>query len=160
MAKKSKDFTPSNYSPKPSGVETINKVSAHLQGIDDALGADKTGSVVFVSSNGAYPITTGPKGYVQVPYSGTITGWELVADVSGSLSLDVWKGTFAEYPLSVANSIIGGNYITLTSAQKNSGTVTGWAGVTIAAGDYFRVNVNSASLVKKFTLVLKTTKTS
>lgn len=39
-------------------------------------------------------ITTGNKGYVVVPYSGTITGWEIFGDVSGSIVVDVWSTAY------------------------------------------------------------------
>lgn len=35
--------SPSNYTPSPAGNENVNKVSAHLKGIDDALGSSGGG---------------------------------------------------------------------------------------------------------------------
>jgi hypothetical protein len=104
-------------------------------------------------------ITTGTKGYLYVPYACTITVAELVADVSGSIVIDVWKDTAANFPPTDADSITASAPPTLSSAQRSSdSTLTGWT-VSLAAGDYLGFNVDSAATVTRVTLALKVTRT-
>lgn len=116
------------------------------------------GSTGIVVDNTPNPITTGFKGSVTIPYSGTIVSWTILADQTGTVQLDIWNTTYAGYPGSAANSITGGNYITLTSQSKNtSSTLTGWT-TTVSPGDILQWNVNSASTVNKITVTLNITK--
>jgi hypothetical protein len=97
-------------------------------------------------------ITTGTKGYVEVPYSGTIEEWKIVSDVSGSIVFDVWKSN-AAIPTN-ANSITASAKPTLTSSQRaTSTTLTGWTN-SVLENDVFGFEVESASLVTKATLIL------
>lgn len=98
---------------------------------------------------GGVAITTGVKGYLRIPVAMTITAWEIVSDQSGSIVVDVWKDTYANYPPTVADTIFS-TKPTLSSAQKNQNlapTFVG-AGATVAAGDYIAFNVESASTVQ------------
>ena len=52
---------------------------------------------ITIDGGGSVP-TTGIKGFIQCPYSGTITGWAIVADQSGSASLDIWKASSSAPP--------------------------------------------------------------
>lgn len=103
---------------------------------------------------GGSVITTGVKGYLSVPFNCTITGWTLVSDVSGSVVVDVWKDTYANYPPTIADVITASAKPTLSSANKNtSTTLTGWT-TTVTAGDVLAFNVNSAATVTRVTLTL------
>jgi len=104
---------------------------------------------------GGAAITTGVKGYLEIPFAMTITGWTLVADQSGSIVIDVWKDTYANFPPTVADTIAGTEKPTLSSAQKNQDTsLTTWT-TSVAAGDIIGFNVDSAATVTKVTLVIK-----
>jgi len=104
-------------------------------------------------------ITTGFKGSVTMPYNGTITSWTIIGDQTGSTAVDIYKTTYAVYPGSVANSITGGNDITLTNQSKNTNsTLTGWS-TSFSAGDIMQFNVDSVSTLNKITITLLTTKT-
>jgi hypothetical protein len=113
------------------------------------------GNLRFVIDGGGSAITTGAKKvYLTVPYTCTITGWTLVADVSGSIVLDLWKDTYANFPPVVGDSITASAKPTLSSVQKNtSTTLTGWT-TAVTAGDVIEVNVDSATTVTKVTLDL------
>jgi len=101
-------------------------------------------------------IQVGQIGYVVMPYAGTITGWSITANISGSVSFDVWKAASA-IP-TVANTIVAGSFPALSSSQFiTSTTMTGWT-LTFAAGDVFGFYVNSASTIKNATLTLRCTK--
>ena len=86
-----------------------------------------------------------------------ITSWTLVADQTGSIVIDLWKDTYANFPPTVADSITGSAKPTLSSAVKNqSSTLTGWT-TGISAGDIIRFNVDSASTLTRITLSIQGT---
>lgn len=106
---------------------------------------------------GGSVITTGEKSWVRVPKTCTIVGWELTADQSGSVVIDIWKDTFANYPPTSGDTIIGGGGTkpTLSSQIKNSdSTLTNWT-TSLTVGDYLKFNIDSVSTVTKIVLVLK-----
>ena len=105
-------------------------------------------------------ITTGElKPGLQIPFAATIESVTLLADQTGSIVVDIWKDSYANYPPTVADSICGSAKPTLSSAIKSEDTtLTGWT-KTIAAGDILLFNVDSATTVQRVTLILKVTKT-
>jgi hypothetical protein len=102
-------------------------------------------------------IQVGQTGFVVMPYAGTITGWSITTNASGSIQFDVWKAAGA-IPV-LADSIVASAPPTLTTAQfVTSTTLTGWT-TTFAAGDVFGFYVNSvSSTVKNATLTIRCTK--
>ena len=116
------------------------------------------GSFGITIDGGGSAITTGVKGYVEIPYDGTITGWTILGDVSGSCVIDVWKDTYANFPPTVADTIAGSEKPTLSSAIKNEDlTLTTWT-TSVTTGDIIGFNVDSASTVTRVTLSIKITK--
>lgn len=82
----------------------------------------------------------------------TITGWTIIADVSGSIVIDIRKSTYAGYP--TVSSITGSAKPTLTAATKaTSTTLTGWT-TSLLAGDVLVFNVDSVATVKQVFIVL------
>jgi len=113
---------------------------------------------VSLSGNGSV-ITTGVKTYLTAPYSGIITGWELLSTATGSIVIDVWKDTYDNYPPTLSDSICGIDKPTLSSQIKNNNnTLTAWS-TTITEGDIIAFNVESATTVTQVTLTLKINKT-
>jgi hypothetical protein len=105
---------------------------------------------------GGLTLATGTKGFFQVPYSGTITGWTLLADVSGSAVLTVKKSTYAGFP--TTTSIVASAPPTLSSQQKaTSTTLTGWT-TAITADDVLEYDLTSATTVTRITLELQITR--
>ena len=121
-------------------------------------GGSALGSFGITIDGGGSAITTGVKGYVQVPYSGTITGWTLLADVSGSIVIDVWKDIYANFPPLVGDSIAGSEKPTLSSQQINEdNTLSTWT-TSVSAGDIIAFNVDSASTLTRVNLAINITK--
>lgn len=90
-------------------------------------------------------ITTGVKGDITIPFSGTITSVQLLADAAGSIVVDLWKDTYANYPPTVADTITAAAKPTLSTANKyTDSTLTGWT-TSVSAGDIIRYNVDSVS---------------
>lgn len=87
----------------------------------------------FGDGSATASVTDGLVGYVRVPYSGTITRADIVADVTTTASVAVWKAAGA-IP-TVANLISASAPVTLSGATVGSDTtLTGWT-TTITAGD-------------------------
>jgi len=124
-----------------------------IQGADLPANA-RYGSVQFILDGGGSAIPPGERGWIRVPYSGTLTAWELTADQSGSITLDVWKDTYANFPPTAADTIWGAKP-SLSSQQKNSAT---GLSISVSPGDYLRLNVDSASTVTYVVLSLQITR--
>lgn len=117
------------------------------------------GTIGITIDGGGSAITTGVKGYIEIPYACTINRATLLADQSGSCVIDIWKDTYANYPPTVADTITASAKPTLSAAAKSQdSTLTGWT-TSIAAGDVLGFNVNSASTVTRVHLSLRVTKT-
>lgn len=121
----------------------------------------KIRTLTAVIDGGGSAITTGAKkAYIQVPYSGTITEWTLLADQTGSIVIDVWKDTYANYPPTVADTITASAKPTITTAIKNtSSTLTGWT-TSVTAGDIIEFNVDSVTSITKCHVFIKMTVTA
>ena len=84
----------------------------------------------------------------------------LLADQTGSIVVDIWKDTYANYPPTVADTIVlTGTKPTLSTAVKYQDlNLTSW-NVTVTAGDTIRYNVDSATTVTRVLVGFKATKT-
>lgn len=135
-----------------SNGQTVIFDSAQSDGVKNV---DATRVIRVIVDGGGSALTTGAKKvYVTVPIDCTITKARLLADQSGSVVLDVWKDTYANFPPTVADTITASAKPTLSSAQKSEdSTLTGWT-TTLAAGDIIEVNVDSATTVTKAILDL------
>lgn len=129
-----------------------------LVGPTGAAGPAEAGIGITIEGHGT-TISTGVKGYVPVPYDCTITKATLVADQTGSIVIDIWKDTYANFPPLDADSITASAPPTLSTAQKSEdSTLTGWT-TTITAGDVLAFNVDSITSITEVTLMLWITKT-
>jgi hypothetical protein len=116
------------------------------------------GSFGITVDGGGSVITTGLRGYVVMPYSGTITNWTILADQSGSVVFDIWKTTYAGLPAEIGDSITGSAKPTLSSSvSAQSSTLTGWT-TSVTAGDIIAFVVDSASTVTRVNLAINITK--
>lgn len=109
---------------------------------------------VNIDGGGAI-ISTGIVADVIIPYDMVITSWTIIADQVGSIVIDIWKDTYANYPSVVGDSITGSAKPTITSTIKNqSSTLTGWT-TTVSAGDIARFNVDSVSTITRINLLVQ-----
>lgn len=121
------------------------------------------GAIEVVIDGGGSAITTGLKGYLNLPIAGTITEAKLLADQSGSIVVDVWKCTYAQFDAGATHPVSGDKITasappTISSATKSEDTtLTGWT-TSFSAGDILAFNVNSATSITRVTLSLKYTK--
>ena len=118
-----------------------------------------TMAIEFVIDGAGSVITTGVKGDIEVPYGGTITAARLFADQSGSIVVNIWKDTYANFPPDSSDKITASAPPTISSATKSQDTtLTGWT-ITISAGDVLRFNVDSVTTITRVTLSLSVTTT-
>lgn len=121
--------------------------------------ASSTGAVGYTIDGGGAVLQTGIAGTgVQVPFACTIDSVTLLADVTGSVVIDIWKDSYANFPPTVADTITASAKPTLSSAVKyTDSTLTGWT-KSITAGDVLYFNVDSVTSVKNLQIILKVTK--
>ena len=111
-------------------------------------------SIVFVIDGGGSAITTGQKGYVEMPFDGQIVRSLLLADQTGSVTVDYWLDTWDNFPPDNADSITGGNEPAIASGTKDrDSTLTSWT-VNFNRGDILGINVDSAATIERLTAQL------
>ena len=121
--------------------------------------AAETASLQFLIDGGGATITTGVKGYIEVPWGCTIVGVRALADQSGSIVVDVWKDTYANYPPVDADSITASAPVTISSATKSQDTtLTGWT-TALSEGDVLGFNVDSVTTCQRVTVVIDVVRT-
>ena len=118
-----------------------------------------TEGVVTVLTGGVDIIFNSPivnmQADLEMPFAGTLTGWTLLADASGSCVVDIWKDVYGSYPPTVADTITAAAKPTIAAATKGqSSTLTGWT-TAFATGDIIRLNVDSVSGIARVVLSLK-----
>lgn len=112
----------------------------------------------LIIDGGGATIATGTQLWFAVPYACTITEVTLLANASGSIVVDLWKDTYANFPPTDADTITASAPPTLSSAQKSQDTtLTGWT-KALSQGDILLANVDSATTVTRVTLAIKVTK--
>ena len=117
----------------------------------------RTGSIGMTFDGNGSAIVAGSTRTVTVPFGCTISSWTVLADQSGSISVEIKKASFANYPTLTSMST-GGNSPSLTSAQKNAATPSSWSSTSVSAGDSVSFVINSASTVQVVNIVLWVTK--
>ena len=121
----------------------------------------KKSAVSFVIDGGGSEITTGVKGDLLVPFGGTITKVTLLADQSGSIVVDIWKDTYANFSPTDADSICDGSGVTpptISGAIKSQdSTLSGWT-TSVSEDDILRFNVDSITTIERVTIILEITR--
>jgi len=116
---------------------------------------DRTAFIPLLIDGSGAAIVAPITRFIYAPFNGTITGWVVMADRSGSISIDVWKEPYSLFPPTVANSITGGNPMALSSQNVNSAIPIPASWTTqINAGDVIGFNVSSAATVQTITAQL------
>jgi len=112
---------------------------------------------VFIIDGGGAAPATGIKVFgVVVDFPCTVTGWTLLADIAGSVTVDVWRDSYANHPPTVADSMVGaGTKPALAGTRKNQSTSPDWTSVAIAAGDVLIVNLDTCVTSTWLSLTLR-----
>jgi hypothetical protein len=107
-----------------------------------------------VSSPIGSVIRTGVKSYFVVPQKCNIVGMMLVADQVGSLVVDIYRTSFAQFPPTEGSSITFGSRPTLSNAQSiEDRALINWS-TTLNRGDVLAINVLSCTKITNFSLAL------
>jgi len=151
------DIGASDHHTKYTNVEAVTAMGAKADG--NPLHHDKTAlgnaSLTYIIDGAGSAITTGQKGHLEIPFGCTITEVTMLADQSGSIVVDIWKDTYANFPPTDADSITASAPPTITAAQKSQdSTLTGWT-KSISSGDILAFNVDSCSTITRVTISLK-----
>lgn len=120
----------------------------------------RTASILYEIDGGGSVITTGIKAPgIYIPFACTITAVRLLGDQFGSIVVDIWADTYANYPPTNADSICASAKPTISAATKSEDTtLTGWT-TSIAAGTVLRLNVDSISTLTKCDVNITVVKT-
>lgn len=117
-----------------------------------AWSASSVGSINYTIDGGGAAITTGSKGFVQVPTNFVVQEWNIFADLqTTSFIVDVRKATYASLP--TTTSIVGADTLTLTNQQKNKNSSVSWT--NISAGDFLEFYVTEASNASMINISIK-----
>ena len=166
LSKASFETTYQNSSGTFADNTTRNITAGNMRQFSDDI-ADSTlflddayDNLQLIIDGGGSAITTGIKGDLVVPYNCTVLGWDILADTSGSIVVDVWKDSYANFPPTVADTIAGSEKPTLSSATKNQDiALSSWI-TALTRNDILRFNVDSASTVTRVTLSLRIKRTA
>jgi hypothetical protein len=122
-----------------------------------SAGAGSAGAgsaITFVIDGGGSTILAGIKGDICIPFDFVVTSVQLLADQTGSIIVDIWKDTYANYPPTVADKITGSTPPTISAGIKSTdSTLTEWT-TTIEADSILRFNVNSVTSIQRVTVIL------
>jgi len=150
------DVTANQHHTKYTNGEAVTAMG--VKGDANPLHHDKTAlgnaSLTYIIDGAGSAITTGLKGFLEVPFGCTITRVTMLGDQSGSIVVDIWKDTYASFPPTDGDSITAAAPPTITTAQKSQdSTLTGWT-KALSAGDILAFNVDSCATVERLTVIL------
>lgn len=111
--------------------------------------------VTAVFDGGGSAPTVGTKCYVICPFVGTIIGWRILGDVTGSAVVDVWKVAYGASLPTISDTIAASAKPTLTAATINKDdTLTGWT-TAVTADDVIGFNLDSVATITRLVVELK-----
>jgi hypothetical protein len=115
----------------------------------------RTRTITVVFDGGGSVLTVGAKTYLQIPVPVTALSWTVLAldGNTGAVEIDVWSDTYANFPPTVADTIVSAAPPKIT-ATNSSGTsaITAWLTTTIPAGNVLGFNINSVTTLTKVAL--------
>jgi hypothetical protein len=110
------------------------------------------GTINYTIDGGGNAITTGSKGFVQVPSNFVVQEWSIAADLqTTSFIVDVRKASYANFPTTA--SVLGSDFLTLTNQQKSRNLSVSWSNIN--AGDFLEFYVTGASNASVVNISLK-----
>jgi len=163
------------FTPSPAGAINIKESDASpditsvsiLVVPKDTLTNDGGGQATFAPisgvdfrlDGGASPLPLGLAGFARVPYDCQILGVRLFADQTGSVEIELWADVYANYPPTIADSIVASARPTITTGVKYEDvTLTGWT-TALTKGMILAVVVNSVTAIQKLTISLEVKRT-
>jgi len=137
---------------------TYQSVRATPQTVASALVQSLVSGLEYSISNLGSVLITGVQPYLTVPYNSTITGATMVIAPSGSLTVDIWRCSYAQFDGGVthpvlADSITGGNPLIISSGTKVTSNLGSW-GTSLNQGDVLAFNISSVASATQATITL------
>lgn len=131
---------PSNHSHAQSDVTGLE---TDLSDLSEA--ANRTQRMTFIIDGNGASIVAGTVAYFPLGAPGTITGWYMVQNDTGSIQIDPWIAAWGADLPTVSDSIAASDKPFISSAKTNSDlSPTGWT-PDFEAGDIMAIKVDSAS---------------
>lgn len=121
------------------------------------IGRKQLRDLVFTMQNNGAVLNTGAQSaaYMEVPSDCEIVSCKLFGGPSGSIVVDVWSDTYANYPPTDADSIVAAAPPTISGGVKSEDTdLTGWT-KQLSEGDGILLNIDSVSTMTWAKLVLE-----
>ena len=141
--------------PIPPSVGDLITNARWVQDVVDNMIAMTPAGIPFFIDGGGGVLTTGIKGTIEVPFKCDINSVRLLADQSGSVVVDIWKDTYANYPPTVADTITASDKPTLSAAQKNQNNNASTWTQAFSKGDIILPNVDSVTTVEQVVVFLR-----
>jgi len=150
-----------------SGANTLARLAGTTSGYVLTAGGASTApayaanlsSVGAILDGGGAAIAANTIVYIRVPFACTINEFTILADQSGSVTVKVYKDTYANYPPTAADDISNGGLAVTTATKATDTTLTSWT-TAIAAGDVLAfTNTTVATTITRVTCQLKVTRT-
>jgi hypothetical protein len=94
---------------------------------------------------GGSALSSGKTTYVTVPFACTIAAYNILVD-TGTASFDVWKVATGTAIPTVANTILSGGFLAISSGTAlHSTTLTDFTTTTVSANDIVGINLEAVS---------------
>ena len=117
-------------------------------------------AIIAVIDGSGATITTGLKGYVEVPFNGAFSQVDMVADRSGNIVVDLWKCTFAQFDAGTTHPAAGDKITSSTpptiigGVKSTDSVLASWTTV-LTAGDIIGFYVTSVLNIQRVTVTLR-----
>lgn len=148
------------------GSVTVTKLPSGILQISGAASSSSSSpstNITFMMDNGSAVLPSGYQGYITVPTSGTISAWTLLGNVSGAMTMDVYRTTYAAWNTASGQAVASNSIcftdrplIAATNSKNRNTAVTVWSG--LAAQDILMfgisgtvTNITNATLNLTFT---------
>lgn len=112
-------------------------IASHVATYTPAAVATPARAIEFIIDGGGSAITAGIKGDVEVPFACTITAWRVFADQAGTITVGIWKDSYANFP-----PVVGDLLVSPALSAADHAQATGLS-LALAAGDILRFNANA-----------------
>lgn len=157
------DYMPiAQYTGIPGALYVSKKIP--VQTAANLFATNLPAAVVYEMDGGGLVLTTGVKGYLTMPFNGTIVSAELLSTSASTTTIDIWKTTYALFDAGATHPVVGDSitasrYLTLVSSVKYlDSTLTGWT-TSFSKGDIFAFSILANSSSQHVTVSLGVSRT-
>ena len=147
-------ITTSDHADMTAGIGTLThaELDSHISSTDKHVTST---AIAIIIGNGTDEISAGIAGDVQIPFDFTITKATMLGHVSGTVEVDIWADSYANYPPLIGDSICSASCPSITTGIKSEDTtLSGWT-VSFIRGTILRYNVTHATTTPRVTLMLE-----